>query len=441
VSTLPDPATAGDAQSADDAHEPSGQVLDLEVGAIAAGGGCVGRAPDGKVVFVRHSLPGERVRAQVTATTSSYVRADAVEILSPSPDRVAAPCPHAGPGRCGGCDFQHVEIGAQRRLKAFRIAEQLDRLAGLQLDVEVEPVPGDSEGLAYRTRIRVAVDGRGAVGFRRHRSHRMEYVHECPIASPAVSATGALEVLWPGATELEVVTGTGPAETMVSVTPRRRSAPRLPDLGAGVGIVVGGKIRRPPSSVRAVVSGRSYRVSQGVFWQVHAGAAAALLSAVLDYAGPCEGASVVDLYAGAGLFSVPLAEAVGPSGSVLAVERDRRACADARHNGATFPKLRVLEGEVTPSLVESALGRPDIVVLDPAREGAGTAVMEALANSAPTVRTLVYVSCDPSSFGRDVRVLLDRGWRVTGLRAFDIFPMTEHVELVAGLEPPARVGS
>jgi tRNA/tmRNA/rRNA uracil-C5-methylase (TrmA/RlmC/RlmD family) len=441
VSTLPDPATEGEAESGDDALEPGSQLLELEVGAIAAGGGCVGRAPDGKVVFVRHSLPGERVRAQVTAMTSSYLRADAVEILSPSPDRVEAPCPHAGPGRCGGCDFQHVEIGAQRRLKAFRIAEQLDRLAGLQVGVEVEPVPGDNEGLAYRTRVRVAVDGRGAVGFRRHRSHRMEYVHECPIASPSVSATGALEVLWPGATELEVVAGSDPAETMVSVTPRRRSAPRLPDLGAGIGVVVGGKVRRPPSSVRAVVGGRSYRVSQGVFWQVHAGAAAALLSAVLDFAGPCMGASVVDLYAGAGLFSVPLAEAVGPSGSVLAVERDRRACADARHNGATFPKLRVLEGEVTPSFVESALGRPDIVVLDPAREGAGTAVMEALATSAPTVRTLVYVSCDPSSFGRDVRVLLDRGWRVTGLRAFDIFPMTEHVELVAGLEAPARIGS
>jgi tRNA/tmRNA/rRNA uracil-C5-methylase (TrmA/RlmC/RlmD family) len=441
VSTLPDPATPGETEGGGDAHESDGQVLELEVGAIAAGGGCVGRAPDGKVVFVRHSLPGERVRAQVTATTSSYVRADAVEILSPSPDRVVAPCPHAGPGRCGGCDFQHVEIGAQRRLKAFRIAEQLDRLAGLQLGVEVEPVPGDNEGLAYRTRVRVAVDGRGAVGFRRHRSHRMEYVHECPIASPAVATSGALEVLWPGATELEVVTGSDPAEMMVSITPRRRSAPRLPDLGAGVGVVVGGKIRRPPAAVRAVVSGHAYRVSQGVFWQVHAGAAAALLSAVLDFAGPCTGASVVDLYAGAGLFSVPLAEAVGPSGSVLAVERDRRACADARHNGATFPKLRVLEGEVTPSLVESALGRPDIVILDPAREGAGTAVMEALATSVPTVRTLVYVSCDPSSFGRDVRVLLDRGWRVSGLRAFDIFPMTEHVELVAGLERPARTGS
>ena len=189
--------------------------------------------------------------------------------------------------------------------------------------------------------------------------------------------------------------------------------------------------------MHAVVRGRSYRISPGVFWQVHTGAATALLGAVLGFVGPCEGASVVDLYAGAGLFSVPLAEAVGPSGSVLAVERDRRACADARHNGATFPTLRVLEGEVTPALVESALGRPDIVVLDPARDGAGIGVMRALAAHTPAVRTVIYVSCDPSSFGRDSRILLDEGWRLAGLRAFDIFPMTEHVELVAALEPPA----
>jgi tRNA/tmRNA/rRNA uracil-C5-methylase (TrmA/RlmC/RlmD family) len=391
------------------------------------------------VVFVRHALPGETVLARLTEVTSRLARAEAVEILTPSPDRVEPPCPHAGPGRCGGCDFQHVELGAQRRLKAFRIAEQLARLAGVEPAVEVEPVAGDTAGLGYRSRVRVAVDGRGAVGFRRHRSHRLEYVDECPIASPAVTATGALAVLWPGATELEVVTGTGTdaAEALVSVAPRGRSGPRLPALPAAPGLVVGGKVRRPPGAVHAVVAGRTYRTSPGVFWQVHRGAAAALLSAVLDFVGPCDGAVVVDLYAGAGLFSVPLADAVGPSGAVLAVERDGRACADARHNGATFPNLRVLEGEVTPALVETGLGRPDIVVLDPAREGAGTGVMRALAAHAPAVRRLIYVSCDPSSFGRDSRVLLDEGWRLSALRAFDIFPMTEHVELVAALEPPA----
>ena len=365
------------------AEDPA--FLELDVGPIAAGGGCVARAPDGKVVFVRHTVPGERVRAQITSETTSYLRADAVEILTASPDRVPPPCPHAGPGRCGGCDFQHVDVAAQRRLKAFRIAEQLERLAGLERAVEVEPVAGDVGGLGWRSRVRVAVDGRGAVGFRRHRSHRLEYVQACPIASPGVEATGALAQLWPGATELEVATGSDPAEAVVSVTPRGKAAPRLPDIGTGV--VVGGKIRRAPGAVHATVGARTYRISPGVFWQVHRGAAAALLAAVMAVAGDCTGAAVVDLYAGAGLFSVPLAEAVGPSGSVLAVERDRRACADARHNGATFPNLRVLEGEVTPALVESALGRPDIVVLDPAREGAGTGVMRALLAHARSVRT------------------------------------------------------
>ena len=233
-----------------------------------------------------------------------------------------------------------------------------------------------------------------------------------------------------------MATGSDPAEAVVAVTPRGKAALRLPDIGTGV--VVGGKIRREPGAVHATVGGLTYRISPGVFWQVHRGAAAALLHAVMEVAGDCSGSSVVDLYAGAGLFSVPLADAVGPTGSVLAVERDPRACADARHNGATFPNLRVLEGEVTPALLASGLGRPDIVILDPAREGAGTDVMRALLAHAPTVRTVVYVSCEPSSFGRDLRVMLDDGWRLAGLRAFDIFPMTEHVELVAALAPPGQ---
>jgi tRNA/tmRNA/rRNA uracil-C5-methylase (TrmA/RlmC/RlmD family) len=151
--------------------------------------------------------------------------------------------------------------------------------------------------------------------------------------------------------------------------------------------------------------------------------------------GAGRGDTVVDLYAGAGLFSVLAAPAVGPRGSVLAVERDRRACADAEYNGRDLPQLHVKKASITPSLVAKGIGRPDLVVLDPAREGAGKAVMTALDGHAPTLRRVVYVSCDPSSFSRDVRVLLDRGWTVTSLRAFDIFPMTEHVELVAALEP------
>jgi tRNA/tmRNA/rRNA uracil-C5-methylase (TrmA/RlmC/RlmD family) len=409
-------------------------LLELEVGALAGGGGCVARAPDGKVVFVRHSLPGERVRARITASTSSYLRADAVEILVPSPDRVEPACPHAGPGRCGGCDFQHVAMAAQRRLKGARVAELLHQIARVERDVDVEAVKGGRDGLGWRTRVRLAVDRAGQVGFRRHRSHRVEGVDECPVATPEVMATGALGARWPGMKEVEIVTGTTSGEAVVSALPNGRATPPLPSVDAGV--VVRGKVRRDPGAVRMHVRGQTYRVSAGVFWQAHCGAAEALLAAVLDAVGLCDGESVVDLYSGAGLFAVALAHAVGPTGSVLAVERDRRACADARHNGAGHPHLSVDETAVTPELVASGIGRPSLVVLEPAREGAGTAVMHALAHLAPALRGVVYVSCDAASFARDLRVLLDEGWALTSLRAFDIFPMTEHVELVARIEAP-----
>ena len=417
------------------ATEGGGELMELEVGAIAGGGGCVARAPDGKVVFVRHSLPGERVRARITATTRGYLRADAVGVLEASPDRVVPPCPHAGPGRCGGCDFQHVEIGAQRRLKAARIGELLTQLAGVTREVEVETPNGDDDGLGWRTRVRLAVDRTGQVGFRRHRSHRVERVDACPIASAAIGATGVFGTRWPGTAELEIVTASGREETVISVLPRGQGHLRLPQLPAG--LVVRGKVRREPGAVHMEAGGRSYRVSPGVFWQAHQAAADTLLVAVQDAIGECAGAAIADLYAGAGLFAVALAHRVGPEGSVLAVERDGRACADARHNGSGLPQLVVDEAAVTPELVATGIGRPSVVVLDPAREGAGIPVMRALAGLAPELRRVVYVSCDAASFARDARVLLDEGWTIPSLRAFDIFPMTEHVELVGRFDAPA----
>jgi tRNA/tmRNA/rRNA uracil-C5-methylase (TrmA/RlmC/RlmD family) len=328
-----------------------------------------------------------------------------------------------------------VELGAQRTLKAARIAELLGQIAGIEREVVVEAVEGDENGLAWRTRVRLAVDRNGQTGFRRHRSHRVERVEVCPIATPGIGTTGALRARWPGVAELEVATGTGPEDAVVSVTPRGHGQPNLPSVDAG--LVVKNKVRRDPGAVHMEAGGRTYRVSAGVFWQAHRGAADMLLTAVVEAIGDCEGATLADLYAGAGLFAVELAHKVGPRGTVLAVERDRRACADARHNGAGLPQLVIDEAEVTPELVATGMGRPSVVVLDPAREGAGIPVMRALAALAPSLRRVVYVSCDAASFSRDVRVLLDAGWIVTSLQAFDLFPMTEHVELVGCLEPPA----
>jgi tRNA/tmRNA/rRNA uracil-C5-methylase (TrmA/RlmC/RlmD family) len=407
----------------------SGAELELDVGAAAFGGACVSRAPDGRVVFVRHTLPGERVRAVVTAETTSYLRADAVEVLTASPDRVERPCPYAGPGRCGGCDWQHVALPAQRELKADLVAEQLRRLAGLDLRVEVEQVPGAADGLGWRTRVQFAVAPSGRAGLRKHRSHELEPVDACLIASPEVERVGAERLRWVGASAVEVVAA--PGQRLVDVTSSRSGRPQVPEVDAGV--VVDGRPVRTPHGVRHFVLGRSFEVAAGGFWQVHPGAAEALATAVLGGLEPRPGERVADLYAGVGLFAALLGERVGPDGSVVMVEADARACADAARNTADQPHVRVRTAPIDVAQV-ARLGRPDLVVLDPPRSGAGLEVTRALAALRP--RRLAYVACDPASFARDLRVLLDADWQLTSLRAFDLFPMTEHVELVAIVDSP-----
>ena len=192
-------------------------AIELETGPIAAGGGCVARAGDGRVVFVRHALPGERVVARITGEAKSYLRADAVEIIDASPDRVEPPCPYAGPGRCGGCDWQHVSLPAQRSLKADLVAEQLRRLAGVDRVVEVEEIGGAPGGLGWRTRVRFAVDGDGRVGLHKHRSHDLQLVDRCLIASAAVEELGVEEREWPDIDDIEVfASGVGGAARRVA---------------------------------------------------------------------------------------------------------------------------------------------------------------------------------------------------------------------------------
>jgi tRNA/tmRNA/rRNA uracil-C5-methylase (TrmA/RlmC/RlmD family) len=380
------------------------------VGPVAHGGHCVARH-EGRVVFVRHALPGERVRVTVTEghRDSSFWRGDAVEVLEASPDRVAPPCPWAGPGRCGGCDLQHATLPAQRALKAAVVREQLARLAGLDVDVAVEEVPGAPDGLAWRTRVQWAVDDTGRAGLRRHRSHEVVPVDRCRIAHDLVTAADVTGRTWPGVGSVEVSASPATGETLV-----------LPD-GLGDG------------SLTVVVGDRRYRVSRGGFWQVHPGAAPALLSAVLDGLDPQAGESVLDLYCGVGLFAAALADRVGPRGKVTAVESDQGAVGDARHNLAGHRGVRVERGRVDHALRRMRLKHADLVVLDPPRSGAGKAVVSLL--SRVGARRIAYVACDPAALARDVRWFGERGYRLASLRAFDLFPMTHHVECVALLEP------
>jgi len=408
-------------------------LVELVVGAPAAGGGCVARVADGRVAFVRHSLPGERVLARITQETRNFVRADAVTILEPAAGRVRPPCRHAGPGRCGGCDWQHASLATQREMKASLVAEQLRRIAGIDHPVTVAAVTPDDRGLAWRSRVRYSVLPRGRLGFRRHRSHEIHPVDRCLIAAPGIQALAPEQVLWPGADEVEVFAPEREGERVVSVWSRHRARVEVPRLDAGV--VVDGRTMREPSQLQIHVLGHRFQVSAGVFWQVHSEAATLLGEAMLEMAAPQPGDAVADLYSGVGLFSALLADVVGDSGHVLAVERDIQAAEDAHRNLAGSPHVDVVCAAVTPELIARELRLADLAVLDPPRQGAGQKVTAALAAST-RLRRIVYVACDPASFARDLRVLLDAGWSLAGLRAFDFFPMTSQVELIAAIDRP-----
>jgi tRNA/tmRNA/rRNA uracil-C5-methylase (TrmA/RlmC/RlmD family) len=373
----------------------------VTVGPVAHGGICIAHADDGRVVFVRHALPGEKVRLAITEERTSYLRADAVEVMSASPHRVEPPCPHAGPGRCGGCDWQHVALAEQRRLKAAVVAEQMRRLADLDLAVAVEPVPGEADGLHWRTRLRLAVDGSGRAGFRRHRSHEIEPIERCLIAADGADVGAVVARDWPADAEVSVD---------VSNTGERAVA-----------------IGQPERHVHERAIGREWAVPVGGFWQVHVGAAELLAEAVARAAAVQPGDRCLDLYAGVGLFTAVLAAA---GGTVVAVESDPRAVAAARRN------LADADADVVGMRVDRWLMTAppaDVVVLDPPRKGAGRAVVERIAALGP--RTVVYVACDPAALARDTATLRDAGYALGELRAFDLFPMTAHVECVAIFQP------
>jgi tRNA/tmRNA/rRNA uracil-C5-methylase (TrmA/RlmC/RlmD family) len=358
------------------------------------------------VVFVRHALPGERVLARITDHRKGFLRADAVEILLPSPDRVIPPCPFSGPGACGGCDWQHASWEAQRRMKSQVLAEQLARLAKISLPaVPVEPLPGGP--LGWRTRVQYAVGPDGHAGFHRHRSSSILPVDRCRIAHPAVQALDVLDHEWPPGASIETVASSA-GDTAVLELAARSGAPK-----------------GPPVRVREQAAGLEWSLDARGFWQVHPHAVAAFTETVLDMLRPGAGERAWDLYGGAGVFAAALAPHCGP---VTVVESDRQAVAAGRRALRPLANVTFERGDV-----EQVLGNPrwrtvDLVVLDPPRSGAGRAVVTRIADRRP--RAVAYVACDPAAFARDVRTLAELGYELTEVRAFDSFPMTQHFETI-----------
>ena len=390
-----------------------GQRLTVDIEKIAHGGHFIARheSENGKkaVIFVRHAIPGEKAEIEITSTSANFIRADVVKVISSSPDRVQAPCTYAHRDGCGGCDFQHISIARQRVLKSEVIKEQFERIAKMDVSVEVEEV---GEPLHWRTRVTATTDSNGALGFYSSRSHQVIPVKECLITLPEIGiAAMSAQKLSPDV-RIEIAYSSE-GERMVA------EAPRSGD----------GKFRQNtgPAVLHERVGEELLQVSQRSFWQGHKRAPEVLTDVVRDFAQIQEGENVLDLYGGVGLFTSACLRDVGTSGSIHLVEGSKDATADAKNNFASHSNVEISTGDVAKIITR--INRADVVILDPPREGAGKEVVQEIARISP--RSIVYVACDPAALARDAAYLHENGFSLEKIRAFDLFPMTHHIESIA----------
>jgi len=443
-----------------DTRTPARTELIVDVGPVAHGGHCVARH-EGRVIFVRHGIPGEKVRIRLTedGESAKFWRADVVEVLEPSPDRVdhfwhAADAQRSwshGHPPVGGAELGHISLDRQRRLKAEVLAEQLRRLAGVDLAVPVEAVgeaaAGAGTGLAWRTRAGFAVTAGGKLGMHAHRSDAVFAVREMPLAVDGINALRLWDIDLQGIERVEVAAPANGSRPLVLLVPSagtraKRLGAIVAQLPEDVSVAAVDLRKRAVTQLRGrtwvqeTAAGHEYRVTGDGFWQIHRDAPETLVGAVTGFLHDggylAAGSVVADLYAGAGLFTAPLADAVGVTGSVLSVEGAPGTSRDARKNLHGAPQVEIIQGKVERVLRQQPRSF-DALLLDPPRAGAGKAVVNQLVAAGP--RAIAYVSCDPASFARDVGYFQQAGWALEGLRAFDLYPHTHHLETVALLTP------
>ena len=437
----------------------------LQLTAIAHGGAALGRH-EGRVIFVPYALPGETACVEITEDKGRYAFARLVEVLEPSPDRVAPPCPYFGPTGCGGCQWQHAAYEAQLRFKAKIVADQLTRIGSIA-EPPVHPTLPDGTGWAYRNHAQFHPAPGGGLGFQgvsvgrpRGRGLRAEgrgqglqaedhnarpepapdevegqgqrvvVVDECLILHPLLSELYAtLDLDLPGLLRLSLRAGTETGDSMLIFETEDDLPPSLEsDLPVSCVLLLSdGRHANLIGNnyITEIVAGRAYRISAPSFFQVNTPQAAQLVRLVTEYLDLRGGETVLDGYCGVGLFTAHLAERAG---LVIGVELAPAAVADLLENTAEFDNVELIEGPVEAVLPD--LDVPlDAAVVDPPRAGVDRFALDALVAHRPA--RVVYVSCDPATLARDTRRLARAGYRLVEVQPVDMFPQTYHVESVA----------
>lgn len=406
-------------------------IYTIEFTSWAYGGEALGRLPDGRLAFVPYALPGETAHIRIVEERRSHVRAELVDVLEPSPERVAPRCPHFG--ECGGCHYQHLSLPAQLSAKTDILRQQLERIGGLS-NIPLQPIVPSPRPFCYRNHIEFHLTPQGELGFHRLRSNMVFPVQECFLPEPALNA------VWPQL-DFEAIPGLeriglrlGMDDDLQLILESRD--PQPPELlieelelsavhlsPAGALVLAGSEF------IYMEVLDRKFQVSAGSFFQVNTPMAEALVQHVLATLPSCHpltpAVTLVDAYCGVGLFSAFLADRVG---RLIGVEASPSAAEDFALNLDSFENVELYEaavGEVLPRLDLQA----DVILLDPPRTGVEPAAMDGLLRLGPPV--VVYISCDPATLARDARRLVSGGYRLRQVTPFDLFPQTYHIESVS----------
>jgi 23S rRNA (uracil1939-C5)-methyltransferase len=374
-----------------------GDQIELTIEKVVAGGDGLARAADGRVVMVSGGIPGERVTVSVTKAKRDLAFADVLEVLDASPDRVEPPCPHVARG-CGGCDWQHIAPIAQARFKRDIVVDALARIARLP-DANVAPtveLPAEH----YRQRVRFVVDN-GRAAFRKVRTNEPVPVDSCLVLHEKLEQI-LVATDWSASREAELAYGIHTNETL-RVAPTRNAPERT-------------------GTYHEVVAGHRFRISARSFFQIRTDGAEALVDLVRTALGDDIDA-LADLYAGVGLFATTI-----PAAHVVAIESNPSAVADCRHNLAEHPDAKIHRVPVERWRAKRTY---DAVVADPSRAGLGVEGVESVVRCKP--QRIALVSCDVAAMARDIRALLDAGYRLESSTPVDLFPMTSHIEIVSAL--------
>jgi tRNA/tmRNA/rRNA uracil-C5-methylase (TrmA/RlmC/RlmD family) len=385
-----------------------GDHIEVTIEKVAHGGHFIARHK-GAVIFVRHAIPGEVCTVKLTSIGKSFNRADVVSVQVPSKFRVISPCKFSHSDGCGGCDFQHISEEYQRTLKSQVVTEQFARIAKMDVVVEVEKV---SDSTKWRTRAIATTDNHGRLGFYKSRSHDVSPIKDCLICVDEMGITELSQKVLKADFRVEVNASNTGERTIALASAHGKEKAR---------------VTQGPAVLHEKVLNKILEVSQESFWQSHKFAPEILTRAVLDFGNFKQGEHVLDLYGGVGLFSAAIIDHVGESGHIVLIEGSKSATSDAARNFVSHSNVEIVSGDVAKHLPR--ISNADVIVLDPPRDGAGKEVVTQIARLNP--RAIIYVACDPAALARDSAYLADHSFTLVDIRAFDLFPMTHHIECVA----------